>query len=82
MQKKLGVVTSFQVSEAIDVTKIPNEIEAKLTEYDEDNAVRPTIIHVDDTWTKNSKKSLLSEYEQSTLSVEQQSQEVPSPISF
>ena len=70
---------TFQIAEAIDFTKIPNEIEAKLTEYDSDNSVRPTIINVGQGWEKNFKKSLLAAPETVTLNVDAQSQEVYNP---
>lgn len=58
--------------EDVDYTKIPREIEDKLTEFDEDNSVRPTIINVGTTWEKTSQASLLSEPSEAILFQEEQ----------
>eukprot|EP01125_Pyxidicula_operculata_P007407 TRINITY_DN251_c0_g4_i1.p1 TRINITY_DN251_c0_g4~~TRINITY_DN251_c0_g4_i1.p1 ORF type:complete len:1123 (+),score=394.88 TRINITY_DN251_c0_g4_i1:223-3369(+) len=61
--------------EEIDVTKIPSTLDKKFEELDEDAAVRPTIIHFSEEWTKKSQKSLLSKQETQVLLVEQQGEE-------
>jgi len=57
---------------ARDVTKVPGELDAKYSEFDEDNAVRPTIINIGDTWTKSFQKSLLADPESMTMSEDEQ----------
>lgn len=49
--------------ELVDYTKIPNELEQRFDKFDENNALRPTIINIGDTWSKTFQKSLLSEPE-------------------
>ena len=51
-----------------DVTKVPGELDKKYGEFDEDNAVRPTIINIGGTWTKSFQKSLLASPESMTMS--------------
>jgi hypothetical protein len=64
-----------QVNDAIDYTKIPAELDAKFAQLDEDNALRPTIIHAGHVWTKRSHATLLSAAVTATLNVDQQKQE-------
>lgn len=45
----------------VDYTKIPSELEQQFEKLDENNALRPTIINLDDTWSKTFQKTLLSE---------------------
>lgn len=47
----------------LDYTKIPTELEQKFDKFDENNALRPTIINIGETWSKSYQKSLLSEPE-------------------
>ena len=51
----------------IDYTKIPIQLEQKFEEFDENNALRPTIINPGNTWDKTYYKSLLSEAEKKTV---------------
>lgn len=44
----------------IDYTKIPEELDSKFDELDLDNALRPTIINVENTWHKKYQRDLLS----------------------
>jgi hypothetical protein len=60
---------------AIDYTKIPSELEQKFDKFDENNALRPTIINPDNMWTKTVQKSLLSEPETTSLDTEVQGRE-------
>jgi hypothetical protein len=61
--------------EEVDFTKIPSEIEAKLTEFDTTNAVRPTIVNVGTSWQKEFQPSLLSDPLQATLGTAEISRE-------
>ncbi len=47
-------------SGVVDYTKIPTQLDRKFEEFDESNALRPTIIHTGDTWHKIFHKSILS----------------------
>merc|ERR1712137_886985 len=59
--------------EGIDITSIPSELDSKYGTLDEDAAVRATIIHVGQSWTKKYQKGLLSP--PSTDVLEKQNQE-------
>jgi hypothetical protein len=56
--------------EVVDYTKIPIQLEQKFEEFDENNALRPTIISPGDTWNKTYYKSLLSEAEKKSVDTE------------
>eukprot|EP01094_Clydonella_sp_ATCC50884_P009529 TRINITY_DN1905_c0_g1_i6.p1 TRINITY_DN1905_c0_g1~~TRINITY_DN1905_c0_g1_i6.p1 ORF type:complete len:933 (-),score=370.72 TRINITY_DN1905_c0_g1_i6:157-2922(-) len=58
-----------------DYTKVPVELDAKLSELDEDGAVRPTIMHAGSTWSKREQKSLLAEPRTSSLGTSELEQE-------
>jgi len=58
-----------------DYTKVPVEMDRRFEEFDEDSALRPTIINVGDTWTKKSQKALLGNPTSSTLHSNEQKQE-------
>jgi hypothetical protein len=62
-------------SEVVDYTKIPTQLERKFEEFDESNALRPTIINPGNTWNKTFYKSLLSEAEKKTVNTEEQGKE-------
>ena len=55
-----------------DVTKVPGELDRKYSEYDDDDAVRPTIINIGGTWTKSFQKSLLASPETVTWEEDEQ----------
>jgi hypothetical protein len=57
---------------AIDYTKIPSDLEQKFAKFNENNALRPTIINPGNTWTKTVHKYLLSEPETTSLDTEVQ----------
>lgn len=57
-------------SENIDYTKIPAILEAQYEKFDEDGALRPTIISAGKVWQKTSYKSILSGPTESTLPTE------------
>jgi len=63
------------VEPEVDYTKIPSEIESKLTDFDVDNAVRPTIINVAQQWTKRFTASLLAQPTEKSMSVAEQESE-------
>jgi hypothetical protein len=63
------------VSATVDYTAIPTALEAKYGELDVDGALRPTILNTGPTWTKSSKKSLLSPAVSSSLYNEEQRKE-------
>jgi len=63
------------VSEVVDYTKIPNELEKKFETLDEDNALHPTIINPGSTWTKKYNKSLLAKQETTILNTTEQEKE-------
>eukprot|EP01124_Arcella_intermedia_P027658 TRINITY_DN5459_c0_g1_i4.p1 TRINITY_DN5459_c0_g1~~TRINITY_DN5459_c0_g1_i4.p1 ORF type:complete len:336 (+),score=113.41 TRINITY_DN5459_c0_g1_i4:95-1009(+) len=69
------IQVDFQESQEIDVTKLPKILDSKYEKIDSDNALRPTIINVSDTWTKVSFKSLLSPPQTKALGVEEQKNE-------
>eukprot|EP00026_Physarum_polycephalum_P002207 Phypoly_transcript_02212.p1 GENE.Phypoly_transcript_02212~~Phypoly_transcript_02212.p1 ORF type:complete len:944 (+),score=196.07 Phypoly_transcript_02212:68-2899(+) len=58
-----------------DYTKIPAQLEQKFEEFDESNALRPTIINPGKTWNKTFYASLLSEAEKKTVDTEEQEKE-------
>jgi hypothetical protein len=60
---------------ATDYTAIPTALEEKYGELDVDGALRPTILNTGPTWTKSSKKSLLSPAVSSSLYNEEQRKE-------
>eukprot|EP01128_Nolandella_sp_AFSM9_P011060 TRINITY_DN777_c0_g1_i2.p1 TRINITY_DN777_c0_g1~~TRINITY_DN777_c0_g1_i2.p1 ORF type:complete len:420 (+),score=121.76 TRINITY_DN777_c0_g1_i2:372-1631(+) len=75
-----GVIERAEASNAIvvpgdddlyDFTAVPALLEAQYDEFDEDNALRPTIISAGSTWAKKSCKSLLSKPASSTLGNEE-----------
>lgn len=54
----------------VDYTKIPVEMEKKFGEFDESNALRPTIINPSDDWRMSFQKTLLSEPEEKSVDVD------------
>eukprot|EP01103_Thecamoeba_quadrilineata_P014453 TRINITY_DN431_c1_g1_i2.p1 TRINITY_DN431_c1_g1~~TRINITY_DN431_c1_g1_i2.p1 ORF type:complete len:1062 (-),score=263.50 TRINITY_DN431_c1_g1_i2:57-3242(-) len=52
---------------ARDYTKIPGELDQKFLKFDEDSALRATILNPSSHWSKTSYKSLLSEPSTATL---------------
>ena len=51
--------TSTSGSVGIDYTKYPSLLDRLYSRFDSDNALRPTILEVDNHWTKKSQPSLL-----------------------
>ena len=56
----------------VDYTRIPAQLDRRLEELDEDDALRPTIINPDDVWTRTRRKSLLAEPEEEDLDTDEQ----------
>jgi hypothetical protein len=67
--------TSAPAAAIVDYTAIPTALEAKYGALDVDGALRPTILNTGPTWTKSSKKSLLSPAVSSSLYNEEQRKE-------
>jgi len=61
--------------DVIDYTKIPQQMEAQFDEFDEDSALRPTIIAPGNTWNKKFQKTLLSAAESTSLGTDEQGKE-------
>jgi len=55
-----------------DFTKIPAILDQKYDQYDEDSALRPTILNTGDYWGKKFQKSLLSKPEEKSLDSDEQ----------
>jgi len=55
-----------------DYTQIPSLLDKKFEEFDEDSALRPTIIDVGPIWSKKSQHGLFSIVDEQTLTIEQQ----------
>lgn len=66
---------AVQVSEGIDFTKFPRELDAKYEQLDEDSALRPTIISIGETWIKKHQKSILASPETTSLHTDLQKAE-------
>lgn len=58
-------------SVGIDYTKFPSLLDSLYSKYDSDNALRPTIIEIDNNWTKKSQPSLLLPQKKSSLDKDQ-----------
>jgi hypothetical protein len=58
-----------------DYSKIPQQLEARFSELDEDSALRPTIINPGNAWQKRFQKSLLSAPENTSLGPAEQGRE-------
>ena len=58
-----------------DYTRIPAELDQKLEQLDEDGALRPSIIHPGEAWTRTSQKGLLSAATTATLRKKEQTSE-------
>jgi hypothetical protein len=59
----------------IDYTRIPRELDRKFEAYDEDGALRPTIINPGDVWTRTASKGLLAAPATATMSTREQKDE-------
>lgn len=59
----------------MDYTKIPTQLEERFDKFDENNALRPTIINIGETWSKTFQKSLLSEPENTQVYSSEQEKE-------
>ncbi|MFO0547088.1 MAG: hypothetical protein U0271_01805 [Polyangiaceae bacterium] len=60
---------------ALDYTRIPVELDAKLEAFDEDSAVRPTILKTGDPWAHTFQKGLLAAPDTRTLDTDDQETE-------
>ncbi len=47
--------------DATDYTRIPADLDRRMEEIDEDSALRPTILHTGEVWTRGSQKGLLGD---------------------
>ncbi len=61
--------------EAIDYTRIPGELDKKFEAFDEDGALRPTIINPADVWSRTASKGLLAEPTTATMFTKEQKDE-------
>jgi hypothetical protein len=60
---------------AVDYTRIPGELDKKFEQLDGDAALRPTIIHPGEVWSRTSQKGLLDAPSSVDLVAEEQSEE-------
>lgn len=58
-----------------DYTAIPNLLEKKYEELDQDHTLRPTIINIGESWKRNFQRGLLGKPTDETLLIEQQESE-------
>jgi len=61
--------------DVVDYTLLPALLDKRFEELDEDGALRATILHPGDRWTRTAQKGLLSAPEESRLSAKQQKEE-------
>jgi hypothetical protein len=66
-----GVMIS-NVEGSVDYTKIPSDLDAALEKLDLEGALRPAIINVGKTWSKQSQKGLLGNATDKSLAVTEQ----------
>jgi hypothetical protein len=66
---------SAPTGDTTDYTQIPAELDEKFEALDEDGALRPSIIHPGDTWTRSSQKGLLAAAATATLRANEQKDE-------
>jgi hypothetical protein len=59
----------------MDYTKLPAELDRRFERFDEDGALRPTIIQTSDPWSRTRQKSLLGEAETEELDEDDQERE-------
>ncbi len=71
-QQQHNQQVTLQHEEGEDFSLVPKQIEQQLEEYDEEGAVRPTIINAGLVFDKKSQANLLAEASSSSLSVEDQ----------
>lgn len=67
--------TAAEDGEPVDYTKIPGELDTRFEQLDEDGALRATILHPGDTWTRTAQKGLLSAPTQKSLPAKEQKEE-------
>jgi hypothetical protein len=65
-------VAAVAGAETDDFSLVPKQIEARLEQYDEEGAVRPTIINAGLVFQKKSQANLLADLTESSLSTEEQ----------
>eukprot|EP01064_Diplonema_japonicum_P032089 TRINITY_DN595_c0_g3_i7.p1 TRINITY_DN595_c0_g3~~TRINITY_DN595_c0_g3_i7.p1 ORF type:complete len:971 (+),score=315.09 TRINITY_DN595_c0_g3_i7:34-2946(+) len=58
-----------------DISKLPEKLEGRYKEFDEDNCLRPTIIKTGKQWKRKGQKALLSPAEEQVLDGEGQKEE-------
>ena len=61
--------------EVMDYTRIPRELDRKFEAFDEDGALRPTIINPGDVWSRTASKGLLAAPTTATMSSKEQKDE-------
>lgn len=59
----------------MDYTRIPRELDKKFESFDEDGALRPTIINPGDVWSRTAQKSLLAAPASANLYTKEQKEE-------
>ena len=59
----------------LDYTRIPRELDQKFETYDEDGALRPTILNLGEPWSRTATKSLLAAPTTATMSAKEQRDE-------
>jgi hypothetical protein len=65
----------FESVEHEDFLKLPQKLDQRFEELDQDNCLRPTIINIGPTWSRKSQKGLLASSETSFLSSSEQDAE-------
>lgn len=61
--------------DARDYTKVPGELDRRFEELDDDAALHATLIHPGDTWTRSTRKGLLSDPEDADVHADEQETE-------
>lgn len=74
-QSELPESVEEEESTGIDFTLFPTVLNKRMEELDEDDAVRPTILHPSDSWTMRVHASLLTKPEDKTLGENEQRSE-------
>lgn len=64
-----------EAGQPIDYTRIPRELDKKFEAFDEDGALRPTIINSGDVWSRTSSRGLLAAPTTASMSAREQKDE-------